>query len=45
MRKQRTTLLAGVAALALIVGTGIATAQQNTSQSTKARCNHVLPRQ
>ena len=35
MRKQRTTLLAGVAALALIAGTGIATAQQNTSQEHK----------
>ena len=35
MREQRTTFLAGVAALALIAGTGIATAQQDTSQEHK----------
>ena len=35
MRTQRTSLLAGVAALALIAGTGIATAQQDTSQEHK----------
>jgi hypothetical protein len=35
MRQQQATLLAGVAALALIAGTSIATAQQNTSQEHK----------
>ena len=35
MKTQRTTFLAGVAALALIAGTGIATAQQDTSQEHK----------
>jgi hypothetical protein len=35
MKTQRTTFLAGVAALALIAGTSIATAQQDTSQEHK----------
>ena len=35
MKTQRTIFLAGVAALALIAGTGIATAQQDTSQEHK----------
>ena len=35
MKTQRTTFLAGVAALALIAGTGIATAQQDISQEHK----------
>ena len=35
MRKQRTTFLAGVGALALVAGAGIAAAQQDTSQEHK----------